>query len=245
MLEQRQNRLNGVVTYLFTACLAMTIVYSTAHGELKHKHTSRSLALPLFPEQIHLFEDNKIEHMERKPEKPPPRIVEEILGGVVGGTILGLVGGGVGYLIGRATSEEDSEHWDILPPEGLGMAIGAGIGYVIGSAVGVHQVRDNENETGNFGAALLGSVAASFLGSLLSTSLGPAGSVAALPASPIGATVGFNMTRRYKTPQPSENGFIDFKDGRMYFGSPSVCFQPDPFEQRVLVQNAVPVNLTF
>ena len=245
MYLERHTRSKAVITGLVIGCLLVAVVPSLAQGDLGQGHRFLSLAFPDLSVENYLFEDNSIENLERSSEMPPPRIVEEILGGVLGGAIVGVVGAGVGYLIGAASKEGDSEDWNVLPAEGLGMAIGAGAGYVLGSAVGVYQVGDNEKETGNSGAALLGSIAGSFLGGFLTMNLGPVGGVAALLGSPIGATVGFNMTRRYKPPPPSEDGFINFKDGRMYLATPKIYLQPDPLDKRILVHNLHLLKLSF
>ena len=236
MSLERHTRLKVVVFGLVAGSLAIAMVPRATLGDVLVRHTSRSLALPDLQLQNFLFEDNSIEHIEQNPEKPPPRIAEEIFAGVVGGLVGGAIGGGIGWAIGSGVergSEPLTEY-----PELLGAALGATVGYVLGSPIGVYNAGDTENETGNFLATLGGGVAGGFLGLLI-------GGVGALPGIPIGATVGFNMTRRYKTPPPSKNGLINFKGGRMYVGTPTIYLQPDPLDRKVLTHNVELVKATF
>ncbi|TET45264.1 hypothetical protein E3J62_07905 [candidate division TA06 bacterium] len=236
MSLERHERLKIVVSGVLIGGLAMAIAPCTTQGDVLVRHTSRSLALPDLQLQNYLFEDNSIEHIEQNPEKPPPRIAEEIFAGVVGGLVGGAIGGGIGWAIGSGVergSEPLTEY-----PELLGAALGATVGYVLGSPIGVYNAGDTENETGNFLATLGGGVAGGFLGLLI-------GGVGALPGIPIGATVGFNMTRRYKTPPPPENGLINIKDGRMRLATPKIYLQPDPLDKKTLIHNADLVIATF
>lgn len=163
-------------------------------------------------------------------DKPPlsgKRIGGEIL---VGG--VGEVGGAVvcGILVGFpvvllaspdwATNAEDL-NWD-------GFAIGAIIGTIVGSASGVHFVGTEGNETGSFLAALGGSILGGSIGYLIDKD---SALIGMLVGSPIGATVGFNLSRRYKSPPASGNALINFRDGQMRFAMPTITFRHDPYDR--------------
>ena len=46
----------------------------------------------------------------------------------------------------------------------------------------------------------------------------------------IGATIGFNMNRRYNTPSAEVlTGFIDLGKGKMSFAAPLIYIRPNPF----------------
>jgi hypothetical protein len=79
----------------------------------------------------------------------------------------------VGAIAGAYIYWEDDNVWVIL------------VGWAIGSSVGVYLVGNVEDETGLFLATLAGSIL---------------GTPFLLVGSPISATIGFNMTRRYKSP---------------------------------------------
>lgn len=115
----------------------------------------------------------------QKRDRPPPRYAGEILGGIVGGVLGGAVGGAAGFLVLK-TIDPDVDDRGPGDPAVLGLIIGIPAGYLLGSVIGVYAVGDTPSETGNFLATLCGGVAL-------------------LPGAPIGATVGFNLTRRYKS----------------------------------------------
>ena len=61
----------------------------------------------------------------------------------------------------------------------------------------------------------------------------------------IGGAVGFNMTRRYKTPPASETALINFRDGQTSFAFPKVYFRPNPFDRGDLIKTIDLVKVRF
>lgn len=112
------------------------------------------------------------------------------------------------------------------------------IAYPIGSAIGVYLVGNIGDETGSFGATLRGSIIGGALGLL-------AFGVGVLPGAPIGATIGFNSSRRYKTPRTSETGLLNFRDGEVYLTIPTIYLKPYSFNDKTLVQNVSLIKVEF
>jgi hypothetical protein len=61
----------------------------------------------------------------------------------------------------------------------------------------------------------------------------------------IGATIGFNLTRRYKSPHASETALINFSNGQMSLAVPSIYIRPDALDRRNLSQNVDLVRVRF
>ena len=210
----------------------------------------------MFP-RTYLLRVNDVEPQQQKSGEPPlnvKRITGEILAGGLGGAILG---GGI-VLLAELASECPS--WgasgcDIILFAGW---FGFPIGYILGNTAGVYIVGNTGNETGSFLATLGGSI------------LGIAGAVAALEllynpyfglenhyeddiliatlflaGPPIGATVGFNKTRRYKSPPASETALINFRDGQTSFAVPTIYSRPDSFGGRSFIRNVNLVKVRF
>ncbi len=67
-----------------------------------------------------------------------------------------------------------------------------------------------------------------------------------LVAAPvIGATIGFNLTRRYDSPPASQTALIYFGDGQMRRAVPTMYSQPDSFDRRILTQRVDLVEVRF
>jgi len=198
-----------------------------------------------FSELIYFSKDSVIERKEQSREKPPLRI-ERIGGEILAGGGLGIVGalglGAAGVGIGALLGGDDGEGAIIV-----GMAIGGGLGYSIGSALGVYLVGDTANETG--------SLIATFLGGLLGTGLSFVASVTIgdevpdviyfIPVPPIIACIAFNMTRRYTSKPASVSALLNFREGQMTLGIPTVYFQPNSFGRRTLNLNVNLMSVEF
>ena len=78
-------------------------------------------------------------------------------------------------------------------------------GYIIGSAMGVYHIGNTENETGSFSSTLLGSTI---------------GAIFFLIPAPVGATIGFNMTREYRNNSPDTVGLIQFNNKKISLAFP-------------------------
>ena len=63
--------------------------------------------------------------------------------------------------------------------------------------------------------------------------------------TPLGSVLGFNITRRYKTPSKSETVLINFRNGQTSFAVPKVYFRPNPFDWGDLIKNINLVRLEF
>ncbi len=130
-----------------------------------------------------------IEQKGNKLPLPRPTIIGEILAGVVGGIIGGLVGM---VIIGVIS--------DIIWGGGYtGAGYGILIGFVFGSSYCVYRVGSQKSETGSYLATLSGGI----LGALLTLALTAIPYLKPYPyfypiVTPICATIGFNLTRRYK-----------------------------------------------
>ncbi len=142
---------------------------------------------------------------------------------LVVGVALGIVGVYVGAGLELELTDSKNEF------SGFGGAIiGALIGYTLGSATGVYLVGNIGDGTGSFLATLGGSI----LG-VLGYGVG----------SPIGAAIGFNLTRRYKSPPASGNALINFRDGQIGLAVPTIYSQPNSFGE--ITHKVDVVNMRF
>ena len=177
------------------------------------------------------------EGRKQNTDRPPLnaiRIIGEILAGEVGGIGGAVAGFAVGFVMDHAIFVSLLEVTEEL--EGLGpcMVIGAVAGYTFGIAGGVYLVGSIGNETGSFWAALAGS-SVGILG-IWAYGIGP----------PVGATIAFNLTRRYDSPRTeSRTALINFSHGQMSLAVPSVYFRPHPFDAGSLSQSVDLVRVRF
>ena len=174
-----------------------------------------SFQVSMFP-QTYLKKVTDVENKAQKRKKPPlryKRIPGEILagglGGFAGGFAGGCIGGGVGVLIG----------------------------YPLGSTSGVYAAGSRDNETGSYLATFIGSIAGFFggffggglVGGYMEMGQGAMLTAAwgALVGAPICATIGFNLTRRYKSSPASETSLINFRESQMSLAVPTIYPRPD------------------
>jgi len=180
-------------------CEGQDIEYLLKIGHLKpHQAFFQAPLSPQLSNRTELFAD--VENKAQRGEKPPlsgGRITGEILVGGVGG-IVGWLGGG---FIGAGVAGEG------YPGELAGFFIGGSIGYTLGCPIGVYLVGNIGNETGDFlatlGGGILGGLASLFIFTAIIKDLDNGAVV--LVGPPIGATIGFNLTRRYKSPPASDS----------------------------------------
>lgn len=138
--------------------------------------------------QNYILKFNDVESKEENIKKPPLnvfRITGEICTGFGLGILTGLASFAVVYFIRE--KEKVSEVW-VLHLDELDAASLIG-GYIIGSAIGVYHIGNMGSETGSFITTLLGTIL---------------GACAWVIPAPIGATIGFNLTRKYKTPMETQ-----------------------------------------
>ncbi len=246
-LVKNSGNINHNVFHLDIESPVNHLFYKEEENHSKQYQTFQIPKFPQFSELIYFSRDSVIERKEQSREKPllsKKRIFREILAGgglgVAGGLAGGLAGLGIGFLL-----KPDEEEYIALI---MGFFLGASIGYPTGNALGVYLVGDNANETGSFCAALGGSLlgvslsyAAIFLGILPS----PLSYMVFFAVPPIFACIGFNMTRRYKTKPASGSALLNFREGQMTLGIPTVYFQPDTFGRRALNMNISLMNVEF
>ncbi|UCH64065.1 MAG: hypothetical protein JSU77_06455 [Fidelibacterota bacterium] len=193
------------------------------------------------------YENGKI-HLEifrsQRDKKPPQnsvRIAGELLAGGAGGAI-----GYYGYL--RYSGEGN----------GMRYYAAALYGSTIGSTIGVFLVGNLGNETGSLVYTGVGSAwgLAAGMGLLMMFSIFSEGAssdvsnafeiISFWSCLSIGATIGFNKTRRYKTPPAeTETGLINYQDGQMSFAAPIVYIRPNPFIWGDMVQTIDLASVRF
>ncbi len=228
------------------------ITYEEDGEEKKSGIPQSELSIASLKEYIENYDETESQHYvpdveEEKVVKPsmqnmvkPPtnsgKIIREIFFGIGAGTLVGIGGSFIGASI------MDSENH-----EGFGESVGAFVGfaivYPIGSAIGVYSFGNIGNETGSFAITLGGSI------------IGVAVGIGALYANywhiaalcpPIGATIGFNATRRYKNLPPPETGLINFRNSKMSFAVPLIYYtQKNTFEGKTITQNVTLIKISF
>jgi len=157
-----------------------------------------------------------------KGKKPPlnvGRIIGEILAGVATGIATGLAGAFIGLFVGGFVNAlgVHAEEWaaGVILPYAMG---GTLIAYTLGCPIGVYLLGKRGNKTGSFLATIAGSILGTvtwlcvfYIGPLVIARfimiIARFIMIVGLPilplGGPIGATIGFNLTRRYKLPPAS------------------------------------------
>jgi hypothetical protein len=221
------------------------LFYKEEENHSKQYQTFQIPKFPQFSELIYFSRDSVIERKEQSREKPPlskKRIMREVLAGgglgVAGGLAGGLAGLGIGFLL---APDEDEYIGPIV-----GFFLGSSISYPIGTALGVYLVGDTGDETGSFVATLGGSLlgaSLTYAAILLRILPSPLSYLSFFAVPPIFACIAFNMTRRYRSPPSSGTALLNFKEGQMTLGIPTVYFQPDTFGRRALNLNVSLINV--
>jgi hypothetical protein len=207
-------------------------------GHSKQYQAFQTPGFQQFSERVHLLRFASIENREWGGEKPPlrgDRILGEILAGGALGFALGLGGAYLGTVI---------DGGDVLHGGLWGAIIGGSLGFSIGSALGVYIIGSIGDETGSIGATFRGSILGmglAWVAILLRTPL----AYISIAAPPILACIGFNNTRRYKSKPASGTALLNFREGQMNLGIPTVYFQPDAFGRRALNMNISLMNAEF
>ena len=191
-----------------------------------------------FSELIYFSEGSVIEGKKQNWEKPPlhvGRILGEILAGGALGFALGFGSASLGFVTAGGELEDAGWAW-----------AGGSLGASIGSTLGVYFIGSIGNETGSIGATFLGSILGVGLG-WVALLVGEESILTymsfAIP--PILACVGFNMTRRYKSKPTSGTALLNFREGQMTLGIPTVYFQPNTFGRRAINLNVSFMNVEF
>jgi hypothetical protein len=178
-----------------------------------------------------------LSRLQAVPGRPPlgvGRIAGETLAGAGGGLLLASLGA---VLLGLYPAEEvlgyDRPYY---------IGTGAIVGWTLGSAIGVYSAGDNRTETASF----LGTVGSSALATLICIGTGNHKQPTALALCPLAATIGFNLTRRYKAaPPPSGTGLLDLQNGCLYTALTSQKARSDPPETSVIVHSVRLLSIAF
>ena len=152
-----------------------------------------------------------------RPPLKPGRVAKEALFGIGAGFIGMMVGGFFGVAItggGAGWFEPDTT---------VGAA--AATGYLLALPWGVYLAGSDANQTGSLLGTYLGAAAGAVI-AIASPSF-----VTALLAPALGACIGFNLTRRYRTAAQTGSALLNYKDGRMDFGFPLFTAAPEPIKK--------------
>ena len=113
----------------------------------------------------------------------------KIYSGVRWGFFVGIVGALIGSFIDNKKCGEDE--FDCK-----GLLIGGLISYHLGTPYGVYKVGNRSNENGSYAAAFLGGIAGHLIGiAALTVSQNAAVGIFWFVSAPIGATIGYNISR--------------------------------------------------
>ena len=183
-------------------------------------------------------------------EKPPldrKTVRNQIWAGVLGGTAGGIGGIYLGSAIDSALLDKNAFVFAPLSWFILGS---------IGCAAGVYSAGDTETVTGSFGATLTGAslgvpvmlgigMVSAFASYATGSPIGLIGLPFIIIASPACATLGFNMTRRYKSPSALGSAVINFNGGEMRLAVPRISFYRDSFGERTFSRRVNLVKVAF
>jgi hypothetical protein len=141
------------------------------------------------------------------------RVVKEAVLGI-GSGFLGMMAGG---FVGFAISGGGAGWFD--PDTTVGAA--AATGYFLGVPWGVYMAGRDATQTGSLLATYLGAaVGAAF--AIAVPSFGTA-----LLAPVVGACIGFNLTRHYRSPAQTGTAVFNFREGKIHLGFPLIAAAPD------------------
>ena len=202
-------------------------------AEVNDAEIHSSFQSPIFPTTYLLMVDG-IENGEtnlKKSRLSDRRLSDEILAGVLAGIATGSAVGYVGNYI--FCGECDEQFW-----------IAVTTAYSLGSAIGVYIVGNIGDKTGSFIATLGGSMLGGLAGFAAAYAV-PFGVLLLPLGPPIGATIGFNKTLRYKSPPVSGTALINFRDGQMSLAVPAIYPRLDSFDGRILTQRVDLVRVIF
>ena len=182
--------------------------------------------------------------------KPTPltqkHIIDEILSGTGGGLVLGLTGGYLGFL----KDETEPKGCKYFPKYTV---YGAVISYTIGSSIGVFFWGNRGDERGSFPATLTGAILGPIIGYGIGTllqkflrlsSIYPSG-IGFNAGPPIGATIGFNLTRKKRIPLETNDALFNFQDGKLAFSLPQINLTHSKVNSMNLTEKIDLVRISF
>jgi hypothetical protein len=155
----------------------------------------------------------------------PPLNQGKAVGEFMAGCILGTAAGWGAAYIGSRISY-DGSWFSELP----GAFIGFIFTYPLGSALGVYTVGNIGSDTGSFGSALGAAYGGILVGAFSAWALSHVSQAVAglafLVTPPLLATLAFNKSRRYKNPPAASASLLNFRDGKVNLGFPTICVLP-------------------
>jgi hypothetical protein len=152
-----------------------------------------------------------IRYVLREVHADPPASGPRIAGEILFGMIVGSSGALVGALIGNAACIDGSDGGDCE----ASLIGGAYIGAILTIPFGVRAAGTSTTQTGSLGVTFLGSLLGGVGGLLmLANGRDDITAIGFILAPTIGATIGFNMTRRYKPRRvPVTGALLQWSDG--------------------------------
>jgi len=157
------------------------------------------------PCRFEIVDSTRIIESTSRPSLNICRISGEIGCGVISGIILGTVS----YSMCKIGKQP--EYSNVLP---------LFLGYYMGSALGVHFIGEMGDQSGSLFMTFTGGLVGIIAGSLINPVYGFYG-------APLGATIGFNLTRRFDHPHATQNALLEIKSRdiklNVPFIYPAVC----------------------
>lgn len=195
-----------------------------------------SLALVYFGPQNSIYAQDKMQEI-LTPPLDNGRIMREFFAGVTGGIL-----GSIGFAYAGAA---------VIGPHGgedpglIGAVIGTLFGATVGSSIGVQIAGTAGDETGSYGATLLGSTVGMLTFLLIHPDPDNAPFWIGLYTLPtVGGIIGFNATRKSQTTSEFGTGLINFRNGQLNLAAPTIYLHRHPSTGR-LVQTVDLVRLSF
>jgi len=176
--------------------------------------------------QSNQFPTNKIEsETSAKPPLNGNRVFLEIVAGLATEFLVGVLGTWIGVNIEAKTNPSSGEYAYLT-----GWLSGFWVGSIVGAPIGVYFAGAGDNETGSFSSTLIGSAISGIV----------------LPGfSFVGAVIGFNKTRRYKSEPKSEKALINFDNGQIGLAIPIIRYCSDSNNKKNLIKMVNLVKVKF
>jgi hypothetical protein len=171
------------------------------------------IPLKLLTVQRKPADDQTIAPKSGRPPLKTGRVIKEAVLGI-GSGFLGMMAGG---FVGFAISGGGAGWFD--PDTTVGAA--AATGYFLGVPWGVYMVGSDATQTGSVLATYLGAAG----GAVFAIAVPTFGT--ALLAPVVGACIGFNLTRRYRSPAQTGTAVFNFREGKIHLGFPLIAAAPD------------------
>jgi len=120
------------------------------------------------------------------------------------------------------------------------------LGYSAGIPIGVYIVGNMGYEKGSFFSTLIYGLVCGIPGYMYMWTLEKERQPLILIAcSTIGATSGFNRSRKYKNPSDNRTAFMNFNNSEFNLAVPEISLRPNPFRDNDLMLNVDLVKVRF